>query len=47
MKDYHIFNVADIIEREANLFAAKLLIDDSDFLDCTSMMYTSAQIALS
>lgn len=45
MRDYHIFNVADICEREANLFAAQLLIDDSDFLDCASMKYTSAQIA--
>lgn len=45
MKDYHLFNVADICEREANLFAAQLLIDDSDFLDCASMKLTSAQIA--
>jgi Zn-dependent peptidase ImmA (M78 family) len=45
MRDYHIYNVADICEREANLFAAQLLIDDSDFLDFASMQYTSAQIA--
>lgn len=45
MRDYHIYNAADICEREANLFAAQLLIADSDFLDCASMQYTSAQIA--
>jgi len=44
-EDYHIFNVADLCEREANLFAAQLLIDDNDFLDFASMKYTSAQIA--
>lgn len=45
MKDYHIFNVTDLYEREANLFAAQLLIPDGDFLDCASMKYTHAQIA--
>ena len=45
MKDYHIFNVADLCELEANLFAAQLLIDDGDFLDCANMKFTSAQIA--
>jgi len=45
MRDYHIFNIADIYECEANLFAAHLLIADSDFLDCVSMHYTSTQIA--
>ncbi len=45
MKDYHIFNVADTFEREANTFAAQLLIADDDFLDCVSLKYSSAQIA--
>jgi Zn-dependent peptidase ImmA (M78 family) len=45
MRDYHIYNAADICEREANLFASQLLIADGDFLDCASMQYTSAQIA--
>jgi Zn-dependent peptidase ImmA (M78 family) len=45
MRDEHLFNVADIYEREANLFAAQLLIDNNDFLDCVSMKYSSAQIA--
>ena len=45
MKDYKIYNVTDLCEREANLFAAQLLIADGDFLDCASMHYTHAQIA--
>ncbi|WP_148265292.1 hypothetical protein [Desulfosporosinus orientis] len=38
-------NVAEICEREANLFAANLLIDNYGFLDCVSMKHSSAQIA--
>jgi len=45
MKDYHIYNVTDICEREANLFAAQLLIADSDFLDYANMHYSHKQIA--
>ncbi len=45
MKDYHLFNVADVCEREANLFAAHLLIPSSDFLDLASSQCTYAQIA--
>ncbi len=45
MRDYHIYNELDIWEREANLFAAQLLISDRDFLDCASKQYTFAQIA--
>jgi len=45
MKDYHIYNAADIYECEANLFAAQLLIADVDFLEYAEMQYTYAQIA--
>jgi len=45
MRDYYIYNVMDLYEREANLFAAQLLISDGDFLDCARMKYTHAQIA--
>lgn len=45
MKDYHLYNVTDLYEREANLFAAQLIISDGDFLDYASMKYTHAQIA--
>lgn len=45
MKDYMIYNVTDLCERQANLFAAQLLIADDDFLDCVSMRYTHSEIA--
>lgn len=45
MKDYYIYNMTDLYEREANLFAAQLLISDWDFLHYASMNYTHAQIA--
>lgn len=45
MKDYKLFHVTDLYEREANLFAAQLLIADDDFLDCAGMRYTHAEIA--
>lgn len=45
LRNYDIYNVANVCEREANIFAAQLLISDRDFLDCASNHYTFAQIA--
>jgi len=45
MKDYHIYNAMDVCEREANYFAAQLLIDNNDFLAYANIQYTYTQIA--
>lgn len=45
MKDYNLFDITDICEREANLFAAQLLIASSVFLGLANSQYTYAQIA--
>ena len=45
LKDYRIYGATDIRECEANYFASHLLIDDTAFLDYSSMNYTYAMAA--